>query len=70
MYVFISSESVSSHEMGLFVRPSFDHDCTLRSSRIDDVSVIGPKGTSGLEGEDGGLFCEGDCFVRNRGGAK
>jgi hypothetical protein len=53
--------------MEFFVLPPFDHDCTLIGTRFDDVSAIAPECTPGLEGEDGGPFCEGHCFA---GGGK
>jgi hypothetical protein len=49
--------------MELFVLPSFDHDCTLRGARFDDISVIAPECAPCLEGEDGGPFYEGHCFA-------
>ena len=49
--------------MKLFVLPSFDHDCTFRGTRFDDVSVIAPECAPCLESEDGGPLCEGHCFV-------
>jgi hypothetical protein len=50
--------------MEFFILPSFDHDCTLIGTRFDDVSAIAPECTPGLEGEDGGPFCEGHCLLR------